>query len=180
MQSSLSQLLVAEHQTILEAGKHVYALSKQWEFNPTEYHLQATKIIDFLSVYADEFHHNKEEEIVFPAISRKNELVGNGIVQELIEQHEDFRLLAQQIRMKLHLLDFAAAQKYFEMYINKLRDHIAAENEELFPMADSIFTQAELDKLYYQCIDKDLELGIIRKEELENSLQNFKHNEPVQ
>lgn len=64
-------------------------------------------------------------------------------------------------------------------YMQSLKDHIAAENDELFPMADDLLSPDEIDKLYYRCIDKDEELGVERKKEFENNINKFKRNEAV-
>ena len=180
MQSSLSQLLVAEHDIILEAGNLISLNRSQWKSNPSAYKQTVNQLLDFFSVYADHFHHHKEEEILFPAISKKSEIAGAGIIFELIEHHEEFRQLMQQIRTTLDNNDFASTQQFLESYISILKDHIAAENDELFPMAEDIFSKDELDKLYYKCIDKDWDLGIIHKEEMENLINKLQSNEAVQ
>ena len=90
MQTSLSELLVAEHNVILEAGKLIESSNKLWETDPVAYSKQVSFLTDFFSEYGDEFHHQKEEEILFPAINKANEMVGASIVSELIEHHEDF------------------------------------------------------------------------------------------
>lgn len=179
MQSSLSELFIAEHDVILEAGNLVSLNANLWKSSPAEYKKRVNELLDFFTVYADKFHHYKEEEILFPAIIKRSETTGAGIVQELNEHHEEFRHLMQQIRAALYIDDFASVQKFLDSYISQLKDHIAVENDELFPMADDIFSQDELDKLYYQCIDKDNELGISNKEDLENLVKNLNKNETV-
>lgn len=179
MQNSLSELLVAEHNVIIGAGELINLNDKLWESNSSEYKNYVINLLNFFSVYADEFHHQKEEEILFPAISSKNNLVGGSIVQELIEHHEDFRQLLQQIRKALAANDFVTTQKYLETYIDKLRDHIGAENDELFPMTEELFSKPELDNLYFKCLDKDRELCLSRKEELENLIKKLKRNEAI-
>jgi hemerythrin-like domain-containing protein len=67
-----------------------------------------------------------------------------------------------------------------ESYIRELKDHIAVENDELFPMADDLFSADELDRLYYQCIDADREMGTGQKEELEELIKKLTGNETVQ
>jgi hemerythrin-like domain-containing protein len=173
MQSSLTQLLITEHDVILEAGNLVYVNGSLWESSPIEYEQKVKQLLNFFSVYADEYHHLKEEEILFPAIGKKNEMLSGGIIQELIEHHENFRLLIKQIQTALDTKEFAAAQELLETYISILKDHIAVENDELFPMADDIFNVDELDKLYYRCIDKDREMGKVRKEELGTCIKKF-------
>ena len=134
----------------------------------------------FFSTYADKIHHYKEEEILFPEISKKSEIAGIGIVSELSEHHEEFRLMIQEIRSAMAIQDFESAQHLLESYIHQLRDHIAAENEELFPMAEDIFSKEEMDLLYYKCIDKDQEMGIGQKEEMEDLITKLSRNETVQ
>ena len=80
MQTSLSELLVAEHNVILEAGKLIESSNKLWETDPVAYSKQVSFLTDFFSEYGDEFHHQKEEEILFPAINKANEMVGASIV----------------------------------------------------------------------------------------------------
>ena len=66
-----------------------------------------------------------------------------------------------------------------ETYLQSLKDHIAAENDELFPMADDLFSPDEIERLYYRCIDKDEELGVARKQEFENHIIKLNGNEAV-
>jgi hemerythrin-like domain-containing protein len=180
MQSSLSELFIAEHDIILEAGDLISLNRNLWKSRPAEYKKKINQLLDFFSVYADKFHHHKEEEILFPAIIQNSETTGAAIVQELNEQHEEFRHLMQQILAALYLDDFASVQQFLESYVSKLKDHIAVENNELFPMADAIFSGDELEKLYYKCIDKDRELGMTFKEESERMIKNSATNEAIQ
>ena len=179
MQTSLSELLINEHNVILEAGKLIESSNKLWETDPVAYSKQVSFLTDFFSEYGDEFHHQKEEEILFPAINKANEMVGASIVSELIEHHEDFRNLLQKIRNACTQQDYVSAQKYLETYLQSLKDHIAAENDELFPMADDLFSPDEIERLYYRCIDKDEELGVARKQEFENHIIKLNGNEAV-
>jgi hemerythrin-like domain-containing protein len=180
MQSSLSELFIAEHDVILGAGDLITLHRSQWKSDPAGYEQMVKQLLGFFSVYADQFHHHKEEEILFPAISKMSESAGVGIVTELNGHHEDFRLLMQKIRAALAIHDLASTQQLLESYIHQLRDHIAVENDELFPMANDIFSKDEVDKLYYKCIDIDEGLGKTRKKELEDLIKNLTLNETVQ
>jgi hemerythrin-like domain-containing protein len=179
MKSFLSQLLLSEHSVILQAEDLISANNELWLSNPAEYEDAINQLLVFFTEFADEFHHAKEEEILFPEISKRNELSGQGIISELLEQHETFRECAQDIRSALKVKDYNTVQTVFEKYISDLKDHIAIENDELFPMAESLFTTDELETLYFRSLDKDNMLGMGRKEELINFVQNFKFNETV-
>lgn len=145
-----------------------------WENNPAEYEKFVTEILNFFSTYADEFHHMKEEEILFPALAAKNDVVGQEMVKELMEQHDDFRDLARNIRNLVEAEDYPAVHRQLEEYAEKLYDHIGLEDDEVFPMADGIFNDDELAKLHHKCIDKDSELGNARKENLEKFASQIK------
>ena len=178
MQSLLSTLLIKEHDVILDAGTLICTNRGLWISEPIEYEHNINHLLEFFSVYADTFHHQKEEEILFPAIAKKNEMAGVAVVSELLEHHENFRHLANQIRKALDNKEFTEVQELLESYISLLKDHIAVENDELFPMADDIFNPDELEKLYHKCIDKDTETGITLKEEWKNQIIKLKLNEP--
>lgn len=180
MKSFLSQLLLTEHGVILSAEDLITSLEDSWKSNPHEYQNQIKQLISFFKIYGDEYHHQKEEDILFPAIYMKSEMSGNGIVQELIEQHEYFRDILNTIQLALDVEDYANAEKLLKKYINDLKDHIAIENNELLPMTENLFTNDELEKLYYRSLDKDRMLGLEKKEELVHFIQKFRFNETAQ
>ncbi|MBM3416985.1 MAG: hypothetical protein FJY20_11215 [Bacteroidetes bacterium] len=180
MQTSLSELLVAGHNVILKAAKLIETNNRLWETDPPAYKEFVNCLFDFLSVYADEFNHQKGEEILFPAMCKKNDIAGMSIVRELTEHHEDFRQQLQEIRKAFSYQDYFSTHRYLETYIHKLRDHIGAGSDELFPMDDDIFSEEEIEKLYFKCIDKDKELGMILKKDYEEQIKTLNRNETVQ
>ncbi|MBK8920943.1 MAG: hemerythrin domain-containing protein [Saprospirales bacterium] len=174
MQSSLSKLLVREHGIILEASEVIVALNRSWADDPVAYEKIILQLLDFFSTYADGYHHRKEEDILFPVISKKNEMAGDAIVRELLDHHDDFRSRLQQIRSALGMRDYATVQAHFFSYINALQDHIAVENDELFPMADTLLSSDELELQFHRCQDLDSELGEERKQHLEMLIEKRK------
>ena len=52
-------------------------------------------------------------------------------------------------------------------YTEKLLDHIAVEDDELFQMAETLLDDNELEKMYYDFQDIDRELGFDIKIEFE-------------
>ncbi len=53
-------------------------------------------------------------------------------------------------------------------------DHIAVENDEVFQAAETLFSEDEMEKMYYQCLDSDAELGNSTKAELEEQIESLK------
>ncbi len=175
--SQISELMYKEHAIILEGANIVPSLDKLWEVNEQEYTDSINHLLDFFAEYADTYHHIKEEKVLFPILEESEHAAVIAIVEELIEHHENFRGLLVEIRHDLSLKEYALVQKKLTRYVSDLQDHMAAENDELFPMMDTMLTARELAKLYFNCIDKDNALGMERKEKLENFIKNFHLNE---
>ena len=159
-------MLYEEHSIIISAVGITESLNEVRQQNPTAYKAMVRKMITFLKGYADEYHHYKEEIILFREMSKKNELFENGIIKEMTDNHEEFRGMIRLIEKNLDEGEFEQSQKNLEKYVNMLLDHIAVENEEVFQAADSLFTEAELENIGFRFQDLDRELGEAKKESL--------------
>lgn len=127
---------------------------------------QIPELIRFLRQYADLYHHRKEEEILFPAMIMKNPLMGEGILREMNNNHEEFRELLSAAETVFNQGDPHKSLTILCQYAEMLKDHIAAENDEVFPAAESLFTDQELSILEARMEDSDRELGLSQKAEL--------------
>ena len=160
------QVLYEEHTIITNAIDIAREASALIGKDNAQYESTIRKLITFFREYADGFHHQKEETILFPAIAKKNEMLAEGIIFEMNENHEDFREKVGMIENCLNVEDYPKAQKIMERYTEALLDHIAAENEELFNIATTILDEHELNTMHFQFIDCDRELGDSKKLEL--------------
>ncbi len=134
------------------------------------------KLISFFREYADQYHHFKEEQILFPEMSKKNELLEDGVLKEMFENHSDFRSMIKSIEIFLDSKDYKEAQQQLNTYTETLLDHIAVENEEVFQMAEALFDDAELEKIYFRFEDCDRELGESNKVNLVNQLKKTQNS----
>ena len=160
------EMLFDEHSAITSAVGVTDSLNTLRQQNPSAYKAMVRKMVAFLKGYADEYHHYKEEVILFPEMSKKNELLGDGIIKEMTDNHQEFRRMIKLIETSLNEGEFEIAQKTLEKYVNMLLDHIAVENEEVFQAAESLFTDAELENIGFRFQDIDRELGNEKKESL--------------
>jgi hemerythrin-like domain-containing protein len=167
------ELLFEEHATILDAVSSVKAARAWLEADPLFYEQTIRSLIAFFRDYADRYHHSKEEEILFPEMCRRNELLAGGVIHEMLDNHDTFRQMLSEIEASLAQKKYGAAQHQIEEYAEALSDHIAVENEEVFQAAASLFTDAELEKIRFRFLDSDRDLGTGRKEELENSARSL-------
>ncbi len=160
------KILYDEHTVIVNAIDIAKQLRSLVGRDDGMYEKSLRKLITFFREYADKYHHHKEELILFPEMNKRNELLEDGIVKEMFENHEDFRESIGRIVAKLDQKDYSAAQEELEKYTEALLDHIAVENDEVFQIAELLLSEAELEKIGYRFIDCDKDLGEKHKEDL--------------
>ncbi|PIQ14736.1 MAG: hypothetical protein COW67_12150 [Flavobacteriales bacterium CG18_big_fil_WC_8_21_14_2_50_32_9] len=173
MENNPIKVMYDEHEVIVRAEKIIENLENTWENNPEEYADKVKKLVEFFREYADGYHHRKEEEVLFPAIKDHPDFVLQEIIDEFMEHHEGFREYAAEIIEAINEKDYVQSYKILKRYINDLLDHIAAENEELFVLAQNLMDENQLENIYFKFKDIDMELGESRKidfEKLINSL----------
>ena len=165
--SPFLKILFDEHEVIVNALDVAKQSSGLIGKDNARYEKTILQLLDFFRNYADSYHHNKEEKILFPAIEKANELL-KGIINEMFENHEDFREILKNMEKFLVEKKYTRVQQQLELYSEKLLDHIAVENEEVFQIAETLFTEDELEKLSHRFDDCDRELGNEAKEKLRN------------
>jgi hemerythrin-like domain-containing protein len=84
-----------------------------------------------------------------------------------------FRETVVEIEEAINNKEFEKAQKKLNSFINDLLDHIAVENDELFSMAESLYDEDELKRIFFLFEDKERELGVERKAALADSLKTI-------
>ena len=139
-----TEILMSEHRVIervitsietavaqIQAGKEI-----QPEF--------FLKSADFIKGFADGCHHKKEEGVLFKAMEANGASSQRGPVAVMLFEHEQGRKFTRGMREaanKLQAGDPAAKTDLIENalgYAALLRQHIAKEDQILFPMADRL------------------------------------------
>ncbi|MBS1240638.1 MAG: hypothetical protein H6R40_65 [Gemmatimonadetes bacterium] len=102
---------------------------------------------DFIAGFADGCHHHKEEGVLFPAIAASGLPASGGPVPVMLAEHEQGRALTRALREAARRLELGDPQAGRQVvasaraYVALLHDHIAKEDEVLFPMADGLLTE---------------------------------------
>lgn len=161
------EILYQEHEIIKKAIETVKGLKPLIEKDPAKYKSEMGKYISFFRKYADGFHHYKEEQILFPEMGKRNEFLAEGVIKEMLDNHNDFRDMIGDIESNVNSGDYNTAHSVFERYAENLLDHIAVEDDELFLIPESIFDEAEMEKIYFRFMDCDAELGLDNKKQWE-------------
>jgi len=168
MNNKAIELLYHEHDVILKGIEKAETLLATADLPVASQQLH--DLLDFFSLYGDRYHHQKEEEVLFKVLGDAQPGIGNGIVGALEDHHAMFRENILAIREAIDEGEWSRVKQVFLTYLSDLRDHISAENDELFVTAEMELGEEELEKMYFAFLDKDAELGEERKQALENQI----------
>lgn len=106
-------------------------------------------VADFIRGFADGRHHRKEEGVLFPAMESAGVLKVGGPIGVMLAEHEEGRRLARAMRAAAERLQAGetlakeAIAANARGYVALLRQHIAKEDNVLFPMADRVIPTAD-------------------------------------
>lgn len=94
--------------------------------------------LDFISSYADKFHHAKEEDILFKYFDEQPE-----IIQTMLSDHEAGRSHVKAMREALAKEDRDSIVEHLQAYGELLAAHIKKEDEILFPWMDRSLSESD-------------------------------------
>jgi hemerythrin-like domain-containing protein len=111
------------------------------------------KALDFIRHFADQCHHCKEEQVLFPALEAHGIPTEGGPVGMMLVEHEEGRALVRAMLdglARIEAGDDSAEAGLFDsagQYLRLLREHIQKEDEVLFRMADEVIPEDEQKRL---------------------------------
>lgn len=140
---------------------------------------------DFIKGYADGSHHNKEEGLLFPAMEAAGIPRQGGPIGVMLAEHEEGRRLTRLMRAAAEKLAAGETAAKSEVIVNAraytrlLHQHIAKEDQVLFPMADRVIqipAQSSLEQEFERAVQAENTAGVHEKylelvEQLEQQLQ---------
>ncbi len=170
MEHNPIQTMLDEHDIICQTEEIIENLDKSWETDADKYKATISTLIEFFREYADGYHHRKEEDVLFPAVHDHPDFVLQEIIEEFETHHEDFREYTVEIENAIAEGDYEKSYKELNAYLQDLLDHIGAENDELFVLAETLMDEDDLETIFFKFKDIDMELGEERKVELEKSI----------
>jgi len=111
------------------------------------------RFITFFRVIADEFHHAREEEVLFAVLVNQLQLPGDrGPIAVMTDDHRKFRVLLDQIQQLIEQRTLSPAEQVqlrtaTERYIESMQHHIDAENSVLFVEGEICLRDAGISEL---------------------------------
>jgi hemerythrin-like domain-containing protein len=107
----------------------------------------------FFRDFADQCHHFKEEQVLFPALEEHGIPRDGGPVGRMLVEHEEGRAHVKSMLAAVAQLESGnmAVQdmllSHASAYLTLLREHIQKEDDILFRMADEVIPESEQQKL---------------------------------
>ncbi|HWR44896.1 hemerythrin domain-containing protein [Sporomusa sp.] len=143
------RVMLEEHEQILQTLDALDKLNTTIQSSSTpdrEVLVRLREVAD--NLLAAEHHHAREEEVIFPELTKNN--IG-GIVQVMNMEHEELREKKRELKELVSqalLLDFTEFQQELQelakFIIYNLTDHIYKENHILYPAAMRFVKDKEL------------------------------------
>jgi hemerythrin-like domain-containing protein len=169
-----------EHEAITLAlsilEKLCQRLANGEEVNPEHF----GQVLEFIQVFADQCHHGKEEQFLFPALEAAGIPNADGLFG-VMSEHEHCRVLIRQLAacwQKYRSGDTTAAAaviKSAREYSAHLNAHIFKENNVLFPMAEARLSADTQRRLLEEFERLEIErIGAGRHEQFHETLDFFK------
>jgi hemerythrin-like domain-containing protein len=146
--------LVQEHIKIKSLLGFIPPLAAELIRNPTEARPRVESALDFIRLYADRFHHAKEEEVLFKYFDENAE-----ILRVMRLDHEQARGLVRSIREDLDAGNHESVVRDLEAYRQLLEGHIQKEDEVLYPWMDRNLSTSQVGELYGKFAAIDAEFG---------------------
>jgi len=149
-----TEQLRKEHETVRFAMRVMDSLVARLEQGETVPSAHLEQLLDFISIFTDQCHHGKEEEIFFPALESVGIPVKGGPIGMMLQEHE---IMRGHIRALKQAADrwkpgndelVAVIVQNARTYLTWLDSHIDKENNILFAMADMHLSESRQKSLF--------------------------------
>lgn len=142
---NLIEDLLSEHESILARLDDLEKIINKSTIN-------RAKIADFFH-FTETFaepHHQKEEQVLFPALEKKGIPNQGGPIGMMLIEHTAKRNYLAQMKQALKENNKNQLKKTAQAMISLLREHIYKENQILYPCAYEVLSNKELVTLTLQ------------------------------
>ena len=148
---SWHELLALEHGLMVRALALLQAEMAELEHSGVTAG-RTEQLLNFLTAFGDRIHNVKEENHLFPLLMERG-IPHDGLIKEMLLDHEAERELLVRAQSRFRKLEHAAKEERLRCaamileYCVKRREHIRMENEELFPRAEKVLAVGDAEKL---------------------------------
>jgi hemerythrin-like domain-containing protein len=139
-----TDILYEEHRIILKVLDCLQKIAEEAETSGTLHADSATQAIDFFRNFADGCHHAKEEARLFVVMEEHGIPRAGGPIGVMLMEHDDGRSFVRGMSESVQKAaqgDRDAIRRFADLardFVMLLRNHIAKEDQVLFPMAEQV------------------------------------------
>jgi hemerythrin-like domain-containing protein len=135
----ITKNLMEEHQLIL---KYI-ELMERYANHPDTAVLSthASRFIAFIQEFADNFHHAKEEDILFHYLSAPGVLTHCNPIPQMLDEHDKARNIVRTMEQAFAKNNLAVLVITLNQYASLLKEHIYKEDNILYPMAERCLSE---------------------------------------
>ena len=103
-------------------------------------------LLRFLRAFADDYHHIKEESVLFPELMRTSEPQG-GPLRHLLFEHDQERSLVEGLEDALRCKKSIEFVLFANRLTSRIRNHIEKEDGILFPIIEALISKDQDEKI---------------------------------
>jgi hemerythrin-like domain-containing protein len=111
-----------------------------------------TTLLHFLRVFSDEYHHMKEESVLFPELMRISQAEA-GPLRHLLFEHTQERSIVEGMEDALRTTKTAEFVLFAKRLTERIQNHIQKEDGILFPIVDVLMSN-KLDEKVSAAFEK--------------------------
>jgi hemerythrin-like domain-containing protein len=120
---------------------------------------KAEEFIDFIQKFADEFHHAKEEDLLFRYLAAPGVLTHCNPLPQMLAEHDLGRKYVQGMKDSLINKDMDRLIESTREYARLLKEHIQKEDNILYPMAENGIADPEKNTLRNEYNNVETQIG---------------------
>ena len=148
-----TDILMQEHRVIEQVLNCLEKMAEQSEEEGRLHREHAEQAVAFFRAFADQCHHGKEEDRLFPLAHERGISREGGPIGQMLLEHTQGRAAVKKMDEAIpgaaegDPAALEAFRKGAREYIDLLRAHIRKEDECLFPMADQVLSPRDQEDL---------------------------------
>ncbi len=144
---NVTNILSEEHQYILKVINAMLNECEQLEEGQELEKSFFEKALDFIINYADNFHHAKEEDILFEKLTNDTVQMHCNPIPQMLYEHDTGRNFVKGMETGLKENDKSTVIENARGYAYLLKDHIHKEDIILYPMAEEALNDEQKDAI---------------------------------
>jgi hemerythrin-like domain-containing protein len=120
----------------------------------------AAILLRFLRTFGDQYHHIKEEGVLFPVLLRTSQ-AQEGPLRHLLFEHNQERSLIEGLDEAVRTKKGSEFLAFANRLTSRIRNHIEKEDGILFPILEGLLSKEQDDKVSAEFEKLQIDSGLI-------------------